>query len=101
MGRTTACHPKKQGMRVFVSKYGYVGGFYGGCNEALMRAALLKYGPLSVGIEVGEDFFHYKGGIYHKTGEIVHCCLSRLPKDLYVQSTSKNTGGCLFAPILL
>lgn len=68
MGKTTACHPKKQGMRVFVSKYGYVGGFYGGCNEALMRAALLKYGPLSVGIEVGEDFFHYKGGIYHKTG---------------------------------
>ena len=68
-------------MRVFVSKYGYVGGFYGGCNEALMRAALLKYGPLSVGIEVGEDFFHYKGGIYHKTGEIVRCCLSRLSKD--------------------
>ena len=101
MGKTTACHPKKQGMRVFVSEYGYVGGFYGGCNEALMRAALLKYGPLSVGIEVGEDFIHYKGGIYHKTGEILHCCLSRFQKNLYVQSTSQSTGSCIFAPILL
>lgn len=67
-GKTTQCKPKKEGTRIYVSKYGYVGGYYGGCNEALMRTALLKYGPLSVGIEVGEDFMHYKSGIYHKTG---------------------------------
>jgi len=31
-----------------------------------MMIDLVKTGPLAVGIEVGEDFMHYKNGIYHK-----------------------------------
>lgn len=54
--------------RFYASDYHYVGGYYGACNEALMREALVKRGPLSVSFEVYSDFFHYKGGIYHHTG---------------------------------
>ena len=46
-------------------------GFYGGCNEELMRIELVKNGPISVAFEVYSDFFNYKGGIYHHTGEIL------------------------------
>ena len=69
LGKDTKCHPVKQGIRIHVSKYGYVGGFYGGCNEALMRVELIRTGPIAVGIEVTSDFEHYKGGIYHHTGK--------------------------------
>ncbi|XP_057296044.1 dipeptidyl peptidase 1-like [Hydractinia symbiolongicarpus] len=68
VGNDTKCDGSKGGARTYVSDYGYVGGFYGGTNEALMRVALLKYGPLAVGIYTYPDFFQYKGGIYHHTG---------------------------------
>ena len=55
--------------QVHVSDYGYVGGFYGGCNEALMMNALVKIGPLAVSFNVTQDFFHYKNGIYHASGK--------------------------------
>jgi len=45
-----------------------VGGFYGACNEDLMKLALVKNGPLSVAFEVYDDFMAYKGGIYYHTG---------------------------------
>jgi len=54
--------------RVHVSDYGYVGEFYGGCNDALMRLALVKIGPLAVSFNVTNDFFHYKSGIYQNPG---------------------------------
>ena len=43
-------------------------GYYGACNEEEMKAALVKGGPLVVGLEVYDDFLHYQGGIYHHTG---------------------------------
>lgn len=43
-------------------------GYFGACNEDEMMLALVKYGPLAVGIEVYDDFMVYKKGIYHHTG---------------------------------
>ena len=42
----------------------FTGGYYGACNEDLMRLELVKSGPLSVGFEVYPDFMSYKGGVY-------------------------------------
>ena len=56
--------------QVHVSDYGYVGGFYGGCNEALMMVALVKRGPLVVGFNVTNHFFQYKNGIYVEPGRL-------------------------------
>jgi hypothetical protein len=43
-------------------------GYYGACNEQLMKLALVLGGPISVSFEVYPDFIHYKSGIYHHTG---------------------------------
>lgn len=43
-------------------------GYYGACNEQLMKLALVHGGPISVSFEVYPDFIHYKSGIYHHTG---------------------------------
>ena len=65
------CHPTHLGCnRTYVSEYDYVGGFYGGCNEPLMRVELVKNGPIAVSFEVYEDLVMYKRGIYHHTGKI-------------------------------
>lgn len=54
--------------RMYSTRYEYIGGFYGACNEALMRIELVENGPMAVAFEVYNDFFHYKSGIYHHTG---------------------------------
>jgi hypothetical protein len=58
-------------------------GYYGACNELLMKLALVYGGPISVSFEVYPDFQHYKSGIYHHTGlrnfrpfEVSTCVLS-------------------------
>ena len=51
----------------FSSKY-CLPGYFGGCNEEEMKLALVKGGPLIVGLEVYNDFLQYKGGVYHHTG---------------------------------
>lgn len=43
-------------------------GYFGACNEYEMKSALIRGGPLVVGLEVYNDFLHYKGGIYQHTG---------------------------------
>lgn len=53
--------------RQYGTKYEYIGGFYGACNEELMKINLVNNGPLAVGFEVYNDFMHYKGGVYHHT----------------------------------
>ena len=42
-------------------------GYYGACNEELMKISLVKSGPLSVSFEVYPDFMHYSGGVYYHT----------------------------------
>lgn len=50
--------------RLRVSRYEYVGGFYGAGSESAMIAELQK-GPLVVALNAPGDLFYYGGGIYH------------------------------------
>ncbi|PVD24760.1 hypothetical protein C0Q70_15246 [Pomacea canaliculata] len=63
-----SCRTPSSAKRHYSTKYEYIGGYYGACNEPLMRKNLYENGPLAVGFEVLDDFMHYKGGIYHHTG---------------------------------
>ncbi|KAL4217888.1 hypothetical protein ACF0H5_022627 [Mactra antiquata] len=56
--------------RHYTQDYYYIGGFYGACNEPLMRAELVKSGPIAVSFEVYDDFMYYKSGIYHHVQEL-------------------------------
>ncbi|XP_076448030.1 dipeptidyl peptidase 1-like [Babylonia areolata] len=67
-GQDGPCTTPASAARYYATKYEYIGGYYGGCNEELMRLALYENGPLAVGFEVLDDFMNYKGGIYHHTG---------------------------------
>ncbi|XP_022104025.1 dipeptidyl peptidase 1-like isoform X2 [Acanthaster planci] len=67
VGEDTPCK-KNTCKRYYATDYKYVGGFYGGCNEELMRIQLVKDGPIAVSFEVYPDFQAYKGGIYHHVG---------------------------------
>lgn len=68
-GTDSSCSKEKAGCRgYYATNYNYVGGFYGGCTEELMRAQLVKNGPLAVSFMVYDDFMAYSGGIYHHTG---------------------------------
>ncbi|XP_072825129.1 dipeptidyl peptidase 1 isoform X1 [Vicugna pacos] len=67
-GTDSPCKLQKDCFRYYTSEYGYVGGFYGGCNEALMKLELVHQGPMAVAFEVYNDFLHYRKGIYHHTG---------------------------------
>ena len=49
------CQEKRCLARQFGTGYHYVGGFYGACNEALMRAELVKNGPIVVAF--GDSLF--------------------------------------------
>lgn len=66
-GAAAPCAPRDC-PRVYAAAYGYVGGYYGACNEALMRLELVRHGPMAVAFEVHDDFLHYRGGVYHHTG---------------------------------
>ncbi|KAM8975300.1 dipeptidyl peptidase 1 isoform 2-T2 [Pelodytes ibericus] len=68
LGKDAPCTLKDDYYRYYTSEYHYVGGFYGGCNEAYMKYELLMGGPLAVAFEVYDDFMHYREGIYHHTG---------------------------------
>jgi cathepsin C len=62
------CHTNTSCVRHYFTHYEYIGGYYGACNEELMRLALVNNGPLAVSFEVYDDFMNYKSGIYHHTG---------------------------------
>ncbi|XP_071485907.1 dipeptidyl peptidase 1-like [Diadema antillarum] len=68
-GVERSCSKEKSDCRrYYATGYNYVGGFYGGCNEELMRIQLVKNGPIAVSFMVYDDFLSYKGGIYVHTG---------------------------------
>lgn len=69
VGQDTTCSKEKaKCRRYYATNYHYIGGFYGACNEELMRLALVNNGPLAIGFMVYGDFMSYKGGVYHHTG---------------------------------
>ncbi|XP_046575275.1 dipeptidyl peptidase 1-like [Haliotis rubra] len=67
-GKDGSCSTLKSCGRRYSTRYEYIGGYYGACNEKLMKIALVENGPVAVGFEVYKDFQAYKGGIYHFTG---------------------------------
>lgn len=62
------CKMKEDCFCYYFFEYYYVGGFYGGCNEVLMKFELVYYGFMVVVFEVYDDFFYYKKGIYYYIG---------------------------------
>eukprot|EP01006_Ploeotia_vitrea_P055735 TRINITY_DN68027_c8_g1_i1.p1 TRINITY_DN68027_c8_g1~~TRINITY_DN68027_c8_g1_i1.p1 ORF type:complete len:467 (-),score=55.63 TRINITY_DN68027_c8_g1_i1:617-2017(-) len=71
-GKDGKCHRPRNshcGPKYFTKSYHYVGGFFGACNEALMRLELVKNGPLAVSFQVYKDLINYKGGVYHHVTE--------------------------------
>ena len=68
-GTSSACSSEPSSCtRYHSTKYKYVGGYYGACNEQEMLMDLVQNGPVSVSFNVTQDFHHYKSGIYQATG---------------------------------
>lgn len=67
-GRDGACSTRTNCTRYYGTGYHYVGGYYGACNEEVMKLTLIHQGPLAVGFEVYPDFRNYRGGVYTHTG---------------------------------
>lgn len=63
-----SCSTSKKCKRYYATNYKYIGGYYGACNEDLMKLELVKNGPFPIGFEVYDDFMFYKSGIYTHTG---------------------------------
>jgi len=63
-GKDGTCQTKKDCPRHYFTGYKYVGGYYGGSNEALMMDAIYSNGPIAINFEVYKDLLSYKSGIY-------------------------------------
>jgi cathepsin C len=48
-----------------VKDYGYVGGYYGGCDEESMMRELYENGPIIVAINATPELYYYSNGIFH------------------------------------
>ncbi|XP_006013218.1 dipeptidyl peptidase 1 [Latimeria chalumnae] len=68
VAKDSPCVIKDGCYRYYASDYHYVGGFYGACNEGLLKLELVENGPIAIAFEVYADFLQYSGGIYHHTG---------------------------------
>ncbi|KAM6158555.1 dipeptidyl peptidase 1-like [Rhynchocyon petersi] len=66
--REVPCRVKSSCFRYYSSAYQYVGGYYGGCNEAQMKLELVHHGPVEATFQFYQDFYNYKKGIYYHTG---------------------------------
>jgi cathepsin C len=67
-GNDGTCHTDQTCSRQYATHYKYIGGFYGACNEDLMKIAIVRNGPIAVSFEVYPDFMTYTSGIYVHTG---------------------------------
>jgi cathepsin C len=48
-----------------VKDYGYVGGYYGGCDEQTMMHEIYENGPIIVAINATPELYYYSTGIFH------------------------------------
>ena len=60
------CDYSQNKKKYTVSKYGYLGGFYGGTSEADMMKEIRARGPIPGNIKVHWSFHYYKKGIFSK-----------------------------------
>ena len=57
--------PHDKPLKVYHAKdYGYIGGYYGACNEAAMMKELHDHGPIVIALNAPSDLFYYSGGVY-------------------------------------
>jgi cathepsin C len=56
-----------EGKRFRAANHRYVGAYYDGSNEELIKEELYNNGPVAVGVEPDEDFMFYSDGIYKST----------------------------------
>ena len=68
LARDTKCEERSGCTRYHATKYEYVGGYFGNCNEDELMMNLATYGPVAVAFEVTSEFQGYKQGIFHTTG---------------------------------
>jgi len=54
---------------VRITKFGYIGGYYGGSKTAQMMREVYENGPIVVGINGGYELMHYSEGLFIETGE--------------------------------
>jgi C1A family cysteine protease len=58
----TMCYEEK----VYKAKtYGYVGDYYGGCNDEKMMDEIYNNGPIVVALNATPELYYYKSGIFH------------------------------------
>ena len=48
----------------WITDYGYVGGYYGACDQFSMMDEILKSGPIAIAFMVYPDLVNYQGGVY-------------------------------------
>lgn len=73
-GSDTTCPasiPCDDSQRHFVEdgSFGYVGGYYGACNELDMMHEIYRHGPIMVAFEAPQSLFYYESGIFECTTE--------------------------------
>jgi C1A family cysteine protease len=61
---SNVCDYTKNPKKYRVSKYGYLGGYYGATNEILMMKEIRANGPMPGNIRVPYTFNYYSNGIY-------------------------------------
>lgn len=59
-----SCDLKEMKQRHRADNYRYIGGYYGGANEADMLSELYHNGPVVVSFEPQNDIMYYGGGVY-------------------------------------
>jgi cathepsin C len=79
LGDTAVCQKARkcgdyEKKKWYGTRYHYIGGYYGACNEDDMVKEL-QDGPLTVGFWASQDLMFYRGGIWHSLAtnpEITH-----------------------------
>jgi len=71
-----SCHAPKNcdlgSTRFRAHNHHYVGGYYGGSEEKVIRQELVNTGPVVMSFEPKEDFMYYKSGIYKSGPNKIH-----------------------------
>lgn len=89
------CDYNKYDKKYVVSKYGYLGGFYGADTELLMVKELRARGPIPGNIIVPLEFNYYKNGIFSekdlKKNNGVYNITSMINNDIQYEKVEHST----------
>jgi len=57
----------RNGVRFFAKDYGYVGGYYGNCNEKKIMREIMTNGPVVVALDATDEMQGYTQGVYESS----------------------------------